>query len=443
VSAAAVWLRLFAAWWLAGDVVRNGAETGMWEPPDSRNEQQEMPVRTRSTGWLAWSLWGLTMVLEVAAIWLWLRNRSLGGGYFAPQVFLVPGFATVGAVIAARRANRVGWLFVGLGLVAALHALSMAYGERITLLGPGSLPAGSLANGLGGFLWPVNYLLFGLVLLLFPDGRLPSPRWRPAARLIVGSWCLSIIFNMLGPSEEHPEGLLLPQPALNLLTNLVNIAALVGLVVMMAAPFLRFRQASYHQRQQLKWVAYIALLSMLAAFAGVGLSRLLPAAGVLGALGVLGIAVGIPVAVAVAILRHRLYDIDRLINRTLVYGLLTAILGLGYAGVVLILGEVFGGIGTEPPSWAVAGATLAMAALFQPARRRIQTAVDRRFNRRKYNAATTIEIFSARLRDQVDLDTLTTELLAVTDKTMQPTTVSLWLRPPDEVAGAHAPRWDY
>jgi MFS family permease len=261
------------------------------------------------------------------------------------------------------------------------------------------------------------------------------------------SYRSAIFFNMLGPSEEHPEGLLLPQPALQLLTNLVNIAAVIGLVVMMAAPFLRFRRASYHQRQQLKWVAYIALLSMLAAFAGIGLSRVLPAAGALGALGVLGIAVGIPVAVAVAILRHRLYDIDRLINRTLVYGLLTAILGLGYAGVVLILGELFGRAGAEPPSWAVAGATLAMAALFRPARGRIQAAVDRRFNRRKYNAATTIDAFSARLRDQVDLDTLTTELLAVTDKTMQPMTVSVWLRPPDEVskahAPAHAPRWDY
>jgi hypothetical protein len=435
--------RLFAACRFCCVVVRNGAETVMWEPPDSRNEQQEMPVRTRSTGWLAWSLWGLTMILEVAAIWLWLGNRSLGGGYFAPQVFLVPGFATVGALIAARRANRVGWLFVALGLAAALQACSGAYGERVTLLGPGSLPAGSLANGLGGFLWPVNYLLFGLVLLLFPDGRLPSPRWRPAARLIVGSWCLSIIFNVLGPSEEHPGGLLLPQPALQLLTNLVNIAAVVGLVVMMAAPFLRFRQASYQQRQQLKWVAYIALLSMLSAFAGIGLSRVLPAAGVLGALGVLGIAVGIPVAVAIAILRHRLYDIDRLINRTLVYGLLTALLGLGYASVVLVLGEVFGGVGAEPPSWAVAGATLAMAALFRPARRRIQAAVDRRFNRRKYNAAKTIEAFSARLRDQVDLDTLATELLAVTDKTMQPTTVSVWLRPPDEPSKAQTPRWDY
>ena len=157
----------------------------------------------------------------------------------------------------------------------------------------------------------------------------------------------------------------------------------------------------------------------------------------------LGIAVGIPVAVAVAILRHRLYDIDRLINRTLVYGVLTATLGLSYAGVVLILGEVFGGAGAKSPSWAVAGATLVVAALFQPARGRIQAAVDRRFNRRKYNAAKTIETFSARLRDQVDLETLAGELLTVTDKTMEPTTVSLWLRPPDEGARAHTPRWSY
>jgi hypothetical protein len=236
----------------------------------------------------------------------------------------------------------------------------------------------------------------------------------------------------------------LQQPALKLLTNVMNITAVVGLVVLVAAPFMRFRRAGYNQRQQLKWVAYIALLSMLSAFAGIGLSRLLPAAGVLGALGVLGIAVGIPVAVAVAILRHRLYDIDRLINRTLVYGLLTAILGLSYAGLVLILGELFGGVGGDPPSWAVAGATLAVAALFQPARHRIQAAaVDRRFNRRKYDAATTIETFSARLRDQVDLDTLAGELLAVTGKTMEPTTVSLWLRPPDEVSKPHAARWDY
>jgi hypothetical protein len=130
-----------------------------------------------------------------------------------------------------------------------------------------------------------------------------------------------------------------------------------------------------------------------------------------------------------AILKYRLYEIDRIINRTLVYGLLTALLAAVYAGLVLSIGQFSGAIGTEPPSWAVAGATLAVAALFQPARRRTQTVVDRRFNRRKYNAAQTIQAFSTRLREQVDLDTLSSELLAVVDQTMEPTLVSFWLRP--------------
>jgi hypothetical protein len=136
----------------------------------------------------------------------------------------------------------------------------------------------------------------------------------------------------------------------------------------------------------------------------------------------------LPAAVGVAVLRYRLYDIDRLINRTLVYGLLTFLLAGVYASVVLVLGQVFGGVGRDPPSWAVASATLAAAALFQPARRRIQAVVDRRFNRRKYDAAKTVEAFSARLRDEIDLDALAAELLAVADQTMQPTTASLWLR---------------
>jgi hypothetical protein len=138
---------------------------------------------------------------------------------------------------------------------------------------------------------------------------------------------------------------------------------------------------------------------------------------------------GLPVAAGLAILRYRLYDIDRLINRTLVYGLLTVLLAGVYTGAVLVMGQVFGGVGRDPPSWAVAGATLAVAALFQPARRRIQAVVDRRFNRRRYNTAQTIQAFSTHLRDQVDLDTLSSELLAVVDQTMEPTRVSLWLRP--------------
>jgi hypothetical protein len=137
---------------------------------------------------------------------------------------------------------------------------------------------------------------------------------------------------------------------------------------------------------------------------------------------------GVPLAVGAAVLRYRLYDLDRIVSRTLAYGLLTVLLGGGYAGAVLLLGQVLGGIGDKPPSWAVAGATLALAAVFQPARRRVQRAVERRFNRGRYDAAKTIQAFSARLREQVDLDTLTTELLAVVEETMQPTQASLWLR---------------
>jgi hypothetical protein len=193
------------------------------------------------------------------------------------------------------------------------------------------------------------------------------------------------------------------------------------------------------ERQQLKWFTYAATLMILFLLLS---DYLLPQSGVLELLYGLVVAL-VPVAAGVAVLRYRLYDIDRLINRTLVYGLLTALLGGVYAAVVLLLGQLFGGIGAEPPSWLVAGATLAVAALFQPARRRIQQVVDRRFNRRRYNAARTVETFSARLRDQIDLDTLTVELLAVVDQTMQPTRASLWLRPPAEVSKPHAPRWDY
>jgi hypothetical protein len=400
-------------------------------------------VRTPRLGWLAWSLWGLTMALEVTAIWLWLGNRSLGGGYFAPQVFLVPGFVTVGAVIVARRANTVGWLFVGLGLLAASHAVTMAYAERDTLIDPASLPAGSLVGLLAGWLWPLNYQLFCLILLLFPDGRLPSPGWRPVARFILAAWGASILLNGLGPAEGNPLGVpALSRPAGQLLVLVVNAAGLVAVVIAAAAPFLRFRRAGHQQRQQLKWIAFTITVSVLSVLVGLGLGQLFPGVlviGLLGLLGLLGVLVGLPVAVAVAILRHRLYDIDRVINRTLVYGLLTAVLAGIYAGMVLGLGQLFGGIGETAPSWAVAGATLAVAALFQPARRRIQAIVDRRFNRRKYNAAKTVEAFSTRLRDEVDLDTLSAELLAVVDDTVQPATASLWLRPPTQVSPRSGP----
>ena len=283
----------------------------------------------------------------------------------------------------------------------------------------------------------VSYPWFGLTvlftLLLFPTGRLLSPRWRPIAWLAGILMAAATIMVALQPEvplqdEQHavpnPLGIAgMPTPvqgtagAVNsMLLAVTTVAAFVSLVI-------RFRRARGEERQQLKWFAYAGALVIVFLVSG---PLILPGGSALGT----GLLIALlPVAAGIAILRYRLYDIDRLINRTLVYGLLTALLGTVYAGVVLVLGQVFGGIGPEPPSWAVAGATLAVAALFQPARHRIQAIVDRRFNRRKHDAARTVEAFSARLRDEVDLDALAAELLAVANQTMQPTTLSLWLRP--------------
>ena len=402
-------------------------------------------MTARTAARLAWSLWALAMVLEVAAIVLWLGNHPVllsrfgSTGDFEPQVFLVPGYATVGAVIAARRRNRIGWLFLGFGLVAALLIFADSYFVRGAIVTPGSLPAAQIAGWIGSVLWPSGFLFLSLLLLLFPDGRLPSPRWRPVAVALAISWSLVILSNAFTPRTTTQQGVRFTNPmgiaalghpgwkAVGQGAVVIAIATLGGAAL---APLLRFRRADSVQRQQLKWFAFgvgISTVTLLVALAVQGILPIVTT--VLATVAFAGVLVGLPAAVGLAILRYRLYDIDRLLNRTLVYATLTAVLGLGYAGAVLALGQLFGGVGERTPSWAVAGATLAVAALFQPARRRIQAVVDRRFNRRKYNTAKTIQAYSTRLRDQVDLDTLSAELLAVVDQTMEPTRISLWLRP--------------
>jgi hypothetical protein len=271
--------------------------------------------------------------------------------------------------------------------------------------------------------------------LVFPTGRLLSARWRLVAVVAAVGTAAIITLSALQPmlqGEDHhpvrnPIGVAgVPDPEEGALG-----AILFGLLLLCAAAavtsvVVRFRRSQGVERQQLKWFTYAAALLILFLLVT---DYLLPQSGVVEVLYGLVVAL-VPVAAGIAILRYRLYDIDRLINRTLVYGALTALLGAVYAAAVLVGGQLFGGVGGNPPSWAVAGATLAVAALFQPARRRIQQVVDRRFNRRKYDAAKTVEAFSTRLRDHVDLDTLSAELLAVVDQTMEPTRVSLWLRPP-------------
>jgi hypothetical protein len=341
---------------------------------------------------------------------------------------------TVGAVLAGRRPRHpVGWLLLVLGLAVTASGVVDGYARYGLLARPGALPA---ARWLAVFSPATLYLGFvcvGLVLLLTPSGSLPSPRWRWWARLVAAGPVVLLLALAVGPGLViAPYDPVIDQVTSPAVAGAVGVAIAVavaiavgGLAVGVWSLVVRFRRARGVERQQLRWVAFAAALTVPPAeiiLVGVvvgatGAVLVVLAAGVCMAL--------LPLAIGAAILRYRLYDLDRIISRTLAYGLLTVLLGGAYAGVALGLGQLLG----RDSSLAVAGATLAVAALFQPARRRIQAAVDRRFNRRRHDTARTIQAFSARLRQQVDLDTLTDELLAVVDQTMQPTSVSLWLRP--------------
>jgi hypothetical protein len=374
--------------------------------------------------WIGWSLWVLVVALSLlAAVPFGLANDALPAVRkpdLVTGVFPTLAFGTVGAVIVSRRpSNAVGWLCCAVALGQSFSTFGGQGARAILAADPGRIPGGLVLYQLGSLAWESSWVLLGLLLLVFPNGRLPSRRWRPtvwAAIAAAAGSALSAAF-LPGPVEDglpaNPLGIEPLEHALRLAYG-VNAAVLAAVLLAgIVSLVVRFRWAAGAERQQLKWFAY-----------GVGLLALLPVAGpiavaagpVAGALVWPVLLSGVPVAIGVAVLKYRLYDIDRIINRTLVYGLLTAVLGIVYAGVVLVLGEVSGGIGAESPTWAVAGATLAAAVLFQPARSRIQHAVDRRFNRRKHNAAQTIEAFSTRLRDQIDLDTLSSELLATVDR---------------------------
>jgi len=324
---------------------------------------------------------------------------------------------------------------VAYGLGWAVVGFTNAYVTYVTASGTEVLGWAGLIAWVNGFAFVSLLGLTALILLLFPDGRPPSRRWRWLVWAIGVLVVVATIASALLPAgEDDPiQNPLAAEGSIKAVADAVANAGVTALflAILVAAGSLlwRFRRARGLERQQLKWLAYGG--AFLAAYVALDLVSLTPA-GLVDAL-IEALTFGaLYVGVGMAVLRYRLYDIDRLINRTLVYGLLTALLGLVYAGAVLVLGQLFG-VGRDPPSWAVAGATLAVAALFQPARRRIQAIVDRRFNRRRYDAARTVERFSARLRDEVDLNTLSAELLTVVNQTMQPTQSSLWLRPSAEL----------
>jgi hypothetical protein len=340
-------------------------------------------------------------------------------------------YATVGLVVASRRpGNAIGWLFCAVAVVLALASFSSAYATYALVAAPGSLPGGRIAAWLSN--WVQLPALFGapaLLFLLFPDGRLPGRRWRRVAWLTAAAMVGFALAPALrpGPMADaavegtvNPVGIPGAGPALDVVSAVTGLAALVSLALAALALALRFRRARGVERVQLKWFAFAAVVFAVACVcAFVVFADNDVAFGLL----LIGAFALIPIAAGVAILRYRLYDIDVVINRALVYGALTATLGATYLALVLLIGLAVGHSG-----FAVAVSTLAVAALFGPARARIQAAVDRRFYRRRYDAAVTLESFGAHLRDELDLETLTADIRAVVHDTVQPAHVSVWLR---------------
>jgi hypothetical protein len=406
------------------------------------------PGAARRLGRVAWALWALAMVGHAAMLWLDDLLRQVGRPELAQVLVLLPhylvgvGAATVGALLASRRpAHPVGWLLLVFGLASAVTGVATGYAYYLVATHPQDLTAAGGAALLGRLSFYPIPVAMNLVMLLTPTGSLPSPRWRPLAAILLAATVLTGLADTFGsyplldplaPPVHSPLAVPALAAPLQLTGKLSSLV--IGLVSLVSAGSLvvRFRRARGLERQQLRWLA-LAVTTVVPV--GVVLVTIL-ADSALSAWGT-GIAVlGVQLAIYAAIVRYRLYDLDRIISRALAWGLLTVLLGGGYAAVVLGLGQRLG----RDSSLAVAAATLAAAALFQPARRRIQGLVDRRFNRRRHDAAHRIAAFSNHLREQVDLDALTAELLAVAEETMQPTQASLWLRPthaPSTGAGAH------
>jgi hypothetical protein len=423
----------------------------------------------RSAAWLAWTLAALSVVMFLASVAFFVLVRAAQaeapGGLATSRTIVdllvsVPflAFPLVGALIASRRPrNPIGWICLAVGLLWMLLCLLDFYGVY-GLAKPGSVPFPAAMAGLSLWLWvPTVGLLAIYLVLLFPDGRLPSRRWRPLAWLFGTAMVLASVGSGLSPGPiaelggvRNPFGLE-GQPWVAYAADVVLVPFLLCILASVVSLILRYRRSGGEERQQIKWIAFAASFVGLG-FVGAMVSGLIAIVFAPEAWGstaanaplwfdllfyvVLLSFGGVPLAVGMAVLRYRLYDIDLLINRALVYGSLTATLALVYVGGVVGLQSVFRAITGQGSTLAVVASTLAIAALFGPLRRRVQGLVDRRFYRRKYDAAKTLEAFGARLRGATDLDALGDDLAGVARETMQPEHVSLWLRPDAEARNA-------
>lgn len=375
---------------------------------------------------LAWSVWTANVALGTVSL-------VLAGAETGVLVTIVVGCSTVGALVAARHpANPIGWVFCATASTAAVQAIGLAYALE-SLARPVMPPGGLVAAWVQEWAWiPLIGLPTVVVLVLFPDGRLPSSRWRVVLWAGIATMAVAVLGFALRPGQ------LLNEPRLSGLTNPLGVLpgaeviGLVGFVLLLmtavlavASLVVRYRRAGGDQRQQIKWFAYGGALMGLIVVVGSALWQVSPVARQVVPFSLL---LG-PTGAGIGILRYRLYDIDRIINLTLVYTILSGSLAVVYLGLVFLLSGAGLGFGSNN-ELGVAASVLAVAFLFDPARRRLQATIDRRFYRSRYDAAQTVERFGLRLREAVDPETLPDDLVALTSSTMQPAHVSLWLRRP-------------
>lgn len=402
-------------------------------------------MSVRAATWLAWSLCAVTLSMLALALLLSFLDMStpLPSGWRSWQLQAIGAAGFIGApllggLIASRHPqNPYGWLWLGFSFGFALDGLAWAYSAYALLAEPGSLLAPrTVGTGVAGLGWAVGLTCLPLLLLLFPDGRPPSQRWRFVvwADLVAGAVLLIVAPFIPGRSGFAPvkNPLGIGGVAGETITTIVSamVCVLFATVVLSALSLMvRYRRARRVERQQLKWFALAAVFvgASLVANTLLDLDKL--HGNVLSELFDSAALASLYVAVGVAILRYRLYDIDILINRALVYGSLTAMLVLVYLGGVVSLQYAFRALTGQESQVTIVASTLAIAALFNPLRRRVQGFVDRLFYRRKYDARKTLEAFGSRLRDERDLDALSDDVVGVARRTVQPAHVSLWLRP--------------
>jgi hypothetical protein len=395
----------------------------------------------RAATTLAWGLCALSLTLTVLGLVLLALILSQPNTHtydtWLDNTLNAVFYSTVGALVASRRPeNLVGWLLCLFALSESVQLFGAEYAIYALLSRPNWLPAGEAMAWTSYWILPVIIGLSVFYLLLFPTGLLPSRGWRPLAWLTVAFVFVGVISGAFstGPVEglgpiRNPLGI---DGFPNVYGAVLDIMAPVLLVAAAASVFMRLRYAIGVESQQIKWFAYAAAATVI----GLSLAYVIPTVidtplwfERAGYAVLIAVIPAIPISIGIAILRYRLYDIDIIINRTLVYGSLTATLVALYFGGIVVLQRIFVALTGQQSTLAVVASTLLIAALFNPLRRRIQSFIDRRFYRRKYDARKTLEDFSVKLRDETDLDALEDDLVGVVTGTMQPAHVSLWLRP--------------